>query len=64
MTADLLQFVNVIAVPVVGGLIIWLWKLDQRIFEISRGALTRDEFLAEMHSLRSEISELRKVVKS
>ncbi len=64
MTADLLQFVNVIVVPVIGGVITWLWKLEQRIFDLNRDVLTRDEFLAEMHSLRAEITEFRKAVKS
>lgn len=63
MTGDIMAFVNVIAVPVIGGIIAWLWKLDGRIFELNRGLLTRDEFLEEMRLLRSELSDLRKAVK-
>lgn len=64
MSADLLTIVNVIVVPVICGVISWIWKLDQRVFELNRDVLTRDEFLAEMHSLRAELSELRKAVKA
>lgn len=64
MTADLLMFLNVIAIPAIGAILTWLWKLEQRIFDLNRGVLTRDEFVDEMRRLRDEITELRKVVKS
>jgi len=64
MSADLLAIINIIVVPVIGGVITWLWKLEQRIFDLNRDVLTRDEFLAEMHGLRAELSELRKAVKA
>ncbi len=64
MSADLLAIVNVIVVPVIGGLVTWLWKLDARLYQLNRDVLTRDEFLAEMHGLRAELSELRKAVKA
>ena len=62
MSADLLTIINVVFAPVIGGVITWVWKLEQRIFELNRDVLTRDEFLAEMHSLRAELSDLRKAV--
>lgn len=64
MSADLLAIVNVIVVPVICGVISWIWKLDARLYQLNRDVLTRDEFLAEMHGLRAELSDLRKAVKA
>lgn len=63
MSADLLNFINIIVIPVITGIIVWLWKLDARIFDLHKTVLTREEFLEEMRGLRTEISELRKAVK-
>jgi hypothetical protein len=63
MSTELLNFINIIIVPVISGIIVWMWKLDARIFDLHKSVLTREEFLEEMRVLRTEIAELRKEVK-
>ena len=63
MSAELLNFINIIVIPIITGIIVWMWKLDARIFDLHKSVLTREEFLEEMRGLRAELSELRKEVK-
>ena len=56
------QFVNIVLVPIIGGLIAWNWKLEARIFDLNRNSLNRDEFHDAINGLRSDINELRKSV--
>lgn len=46
--------INVVAVPVITGIIVWLWKLDARIFQISSTSLSRNEFKIEIQSIHNE----------
>lgn len=62
MTPDLLQFADVLAVPVIGGIIVWIWKLDARVFDLRASIIGREEFRVQMQELRSEIADLRKVL--
>lgn len=62
MNSEILQFANVLAVPVVGGIIAWIWKLDARVFEIKASLITRDEFRDQMQEIRSELTEIRRVI--
>lgn len=64
MLIDAWQLVTVVLVPVICGIISWNFKLETRLYQINGQMLTRDEFLAEMHSLRAELSDLRKAVKA
>lgn len=60
MNAEILQFANVLAVPIIGGIIIWIWKLDARVFDIKASLLSRDEFRGQMQEIRSELAEIRR----
>lgn len=62
MTAEIWQLLNILGVPVIGGLIVWIWKLDSRIFEIRAALLDRDEFRNQMQEIRNEIAELRRIL--
>lgn len=57
-----MQFVDVLAVPIIGGIIIWIWKLDARVFDIRASIIGREEFRAQMHEIRSELAEIRKAL--
>lgn len=62
MTPDILQFTSVLAVPVIGGIIVWIWKLDARVFDLRASIIGRDEFHVQMHELRAELAEIRKAI--
>lgn len=49
-----------IVVPVMTGLIIWLWKLDNRTFSMSSELLTRNEFRDEIKIVYAELVDIRK----
>lgn len=60
--SELLQIIDVLAIPIIGGIIIWIWKLDARVFDIKASLIGREEFRAQMMELRSELSEIRNVL--
>lgn len=62
MNPDLMQFANVLAVPVIGGIITWVWRLDARIFDIKASLIGRDEFHTQMQEIRTELTEIRKAL--
>lgn len=62
MPPDLLQVIDVILVPVIGGIVVWIWKLDERVFDIRAALIGREEFRAQMQELRTEIADLRTAV--
>lgn len=62
MNPDLFQFVDVLAVPVIGGIILWIWKLDARVFDIKASLIDRDEFRSQMQEIRAELAEIRKAL--
>jgi hypothetical protein len=60
--ADWWTFITVLGIPVLGGIVAWLWKLDTRIFALSASMPTREEFTQQMTELRHEIAELRRTL--
>lgn len=62
MNAEIWQLINILGAPVIGGIIIWIWKLDSRIFEIRAALIGRDEFRNQMQEIRNEIAELRRIL--
>ncbi len=59
MSTEIWQLINVIVVPVIVGIITWLWKLDVRQFELQGQVLKREEFLAEIRSIRDDLKRIR-----
>ena len=49
-----------IVVPIMTGLIIWLWRLDNRTFSMSTELLTRNEFRDEIKVVHAELVDIRK----
>ncbi len=62
MNPDILQLVDILAVPIIGGIIIWIWKLDSRVFDIKASLIDRDEFRSQMLEIRTELAEIRKML--
>lgn len=62
MSPDLIQFADVLAVPVIGGIIVWIWKLDTRVFDIKASIIGREEFRSQMQEIRAELAEIRKAL--
>ena len=56
--AEVWSIVSVIIVPVIAGIITWIWKLDSRLFDMQSKLLGRAEFMVEVHAMREELSSL------
>ena len=56
--AEVWSIVSVIIVPVIAGIITWIWKLDSRLFDMQSKLLERAEFMVEVHAIREELSSL------
>lgn len=54
---ELWQLVDVLGVPVVGGIIVWIWKLDGRVYEMRAALLSREEFLNQLRATRDDMRD-------
>lgn len=54
-TIGIILSVTTILLTILGGLITWCWKLDDRVFRLSSRILTREDFYAEISELRQRI---------
>lgn len=54
---ELWQLVDVLGVPVVGGIIVWIWKLDGRVYEMRAALLSREEFLSQLRATRDDMRD-------
>lgn len=73
ISTDLWQLVNVLGVPVVGGILVWIWKLDARVYEMRASLLSREEFVTQLritrddmrdqiHALQLEVQSVRRLL--
>ena len=52
---DLATLINVVLSPIICGILLWIWKLDARIYDQQGKMLTRDDFHRSIAELKQEL---------
>ena len=61
---EIWNLIAIVLVPIITGIIAWLWKLDDRLFALHSKMLVREEFLGEMRAFREELASLQTALRN
>ena len=64
LNPEIWNLIALILLPVITGIIAWLWKLDDRLFALHSKMLVREEFLGEMRAFREELASLQTALRN